>query len=79
LAQSLKLKAELTEDCLEVKSHEKLTAPFSDMFLGKAQLSFWSDEMSFSDKAKKKAEEDAKRFIEAAKKEYIEKTTKKME
>jgi hypothetical protein len=34
--------------------------------------------MSFSDKAKKKAEEDKKR-VEAAKKEYIEKTTKKME
>jgi len=35
--------------------------------------------MSFSDKPKKKAEEDTKRSIEAAKKEYIEKTTKKME
>jgi hypothetical protein len=34
--------------------------------------------MAFSDKAKKKAEEDKKR-AEAAKKEYVEKTTKKME
>jgi hypothetical protein len=34
--------------------------------------------MSSLDKAKKKAEEDKKR-AEAAKKEYVEKTTKKME
>jgi hypothetical protein len=35
--------------------------------------------MSFSDRAKKKAEEDAKKAADAAKKEYVEKTTKKME
>jgi|GEM_PF-6424265 len=34
--------------------------------------------MSVLDRAKKKAEEDKKR-TEAAKKEYVEKTTKKME
>jgi hypothetical protein len=34
--------------------------------------------MPFQDKAKKKVAEDAKR-AEAAKKEYVEKTTKKME
>lgn len=34
--------------------------------------------MSFLDKSRKKADEDAKRAAEAARKEYVEKATKKM-